>query len=111
MRIAVGFIYVIWTIIYLSPFVPGNDFWYGVDKIVQTAIVGALSLFLSNDERRGEDERLFFSYLHWLSVAGVVYLIACLYYGKEFALYNTPLFAYILGVGFFAFMLHRAIKK
>lgn len=111
MKIAVGFSYVLWMVIYLSPLVPGNEFWYGMDKIMQTAFVGALSYFLQSNKKNTDNERLFFEYLTFLSLANAIYLAFCLYKNTSFAIYNTPIFAYVMGIGFIAFLVHCAINK
>jgi hypothetical protein len=111
MKIAAGFLYVLWTVVYLSPAVPGNAYWYAADKVVQTAFVGVLAYFLEQAKGNSENERLFFTYLKWLSLANAVYIAICAYKNYTFALYNTPIFAYVMGIGFVAFMVHCALLK
>lgn len=110
MKIAAGFIYLLWTVIYLSPFVPGNALWYGLDKAVQSLFVGVLCYFIQ-EQCKNENEKLFFEYVKWLSIASALYLLACMYYGVSFAIFNTPIFAYITGITLIVFMVHCALKK
>ena len=111
MKIAAGFLYVLWNIVYLSPIVPNTKFWHGSDKIMQSLFLSVLCYFIQNYKNNNENERLFFEYLKWLSLANSIYLGFCMGMGKTYALLNTPIFAYILGIGFFTFLLHRALNK
>ena len=111
MKIAVGFLYVLWNVVYLSPLVPGNDLWYGIDKICQLLFVSALCYFIEQNKKLLENERLFFEYLKWISLANGIYTGFCMYKDLTFVIYNTPIFAYIMAVGFLAFLIHCAINK
>lgn len=111
MRIFAGFIYIVWNIVYLSPFIPGTALWFGLDKIMHCLLVGTLCYFLQQDDGLKYSEKLFFEYLTFLSIANGLYLGYCIYADKTFKLYNTPLFAYILGIGFVVFLFHCAYKK
>lgn len=111
MKIAAGFLYVIWTIIYLSPLVPGKPIWYAIDRDIQILFIGILCYFLYKSRENTDEESLFFLYLAALCVFGGIYLLACLFLGVSFAIYNTPVFAYITGITLIVFMVHCALKK
>jgi hypothetical protein len=111
MKIAVGFIYVLWNIVYLSPIIPNTRFWHGSDKIAQSLFLSCLCYFIQEYIRHNQNERLFFEYLKWLTFANSTYLSFCLIKDKTFAIYNTPIFAYILALGFIAFLIHCALNN
>lgn len=104
MRIAVCFLYVLLQIFYLLPILPETRGSYAFGIIIHIAFVG----FLLWDLERGEEytlrERLFFQLTKYLSVANCIYLVLCAYYDTKFAVLNTPIFAYILGIGFVVLM-------
>lgn len=111
MKIAVGFLYMLWMVIYLSPIIPGTNLWFGIDKTVQTLFLGMLCYFLENSKGHSYEERLFFNYLKWISWANALYLAICLWKDLTFKIYNTPIFAYVMGIGFIAFLIHCAKNK
>lgn len=110
--IAVCFLYVLAQILYLSPYLPSTRFIYAFGIATHVAFVGYLcGLIQRRLEGITEDERLLIQYVKYLCVANVIYLFACAWKETSFAIYNTPLFAYILGIGFVSFLIHCAIKK
>lgn len=58
-----------------------------------------------------EIEKLFFKYVEYLSLANVAYIIICYIRGSDFAIYNTDVFAYIIGVSFVAFALQSVYLR
>jgi len=58
-----------------------------------------------------ENEKLFFIYIKYLSIANCIYIAVCAYKETSFAIYNTDLFAYIMGIGLVVFLIHCAKKK
>lgn len=111
MKIAVGFLYMLWMVIYLSPMIPATPLWFGLDKAVQTLFLGMLCYFLESNKSQTAEERLFFNYLKWISWANTLYLVICIHKDWTFKLYNTPIFAYIMGIGFIVFLIHCAKNK
>ena len=111
MKIAAGLLYMLWTIIYLSPIVPSLPLWSGIDRAVQIIFIGVLCYFLFKGEQNTDDETLFFQYLTAAGIIGGIYTLACILLGVSFALFNTPIFAHIAGISLIGFVIHCAIKK
>lgn len=110
MRIAVSFLYVLFTLIYLV--YGGNTMIWGAFNIcTHIGFVGYLCYLLKDMRVFREEERLFFTYLMWLSVANCIYILFCVIRGTSFAVYNTDIFAYITGIGFVVFLAHCALNK
>lgn len=110
MRVIVCFLYVALTITYLA-FGDSSPFWGGLNIITNIGFVGYLCFLLKDIKVFTEDERLFFTYLQWLSVANCLYIFVCIIKDTSFAIYNTDIFAYIMGIGFVVFMIHCALNK
>lgn len=111
MKVAVCFIYVLMSIIYLSPIADGGRTWGGINLITQLSFIGYLCFLAEGIKQNTEIERLFFSYLKFLSIGNCIYILWCILRGKYWSIYHTDIFAYILGIGFLVFLLHFAIKK
>jgi hypothetical protein len=111
MKICAGFLYMLWTIVYLSPIVPGLPLWSGIDRAVQILFVGVLCYFLFKGKPNTPSETLFFQYLTAAGLIGGLYVLACILFGVSFALFNTPIFAHIAGLTLIGFVVHCAIKK
>lgn len=111
MKTAVLFLYVLCNIIYLSPIASSSMGWGAFNIITHIGFVGYLCYLLSSSMRNSKVEQLFFSYLMWLSVANCIYILFCAFREKNFALYNTDIFAYITGIGFIVFLVHCALNK
>ena len=111
MRAAACFLYILCQIVYLLPVMPSTKIVYAFGICTHIAMVGFMAHMISGIKSFSENERLLFSYVKFLSIANVMYVIACAVKDTSFALYNTPLFAYILGFGFVAFLVHCAINN
>jgi hypothetical protein len=111
MRIAICFVYILLQIVYLLPWLPGVPVVYAFGLITHIAMAGTLFYWLSTVEGFTPNERLFFQYGMALCAANCVYIFACAERGTRFALLNTPLFAYILGIGLISFIVHCGIRK
>lgn len=106
MRKAVYFAYVALSLIYLA-FGDSSIIWGGVNIITQIGFVGFLSHIVQG---RDETERLFLLYIKWLSVVNCGYILVCMFITNKFVvIYNTDLFAYVLGIGFVVFLIHNAL--
>ena len=111
MRVAVCFTYILCQILYLLPFMPSTKPVYAFGIATHIAMVGFMAHLLCGVKGFSENERLLFSYIKYLSIANVMYVFFCAYKGSSFAFYNTPLFAYILGIGFITFLAHCALNN
>lgn len=111
MRFAVCFLYILAQVVYLMPMMPGNRYTYAFNIITHVAMAGYLAGILSVVEGLSENERLMFQYIKFLSIANCIYIAVCAVKNTSFAIYNTPLFAHILGIGFVSFVVHCALKK
>lgn len=111
MRIAFCFLYILLQIVYLLPWLPATPIVHAFGLTTHIAMAGLLFYWLSVIEGFTGDEKLFFEYCTALSVANCVYIIACALKGTSFAIYNTPLFAFILAVACLVFVFHCGIKR
>lgn len=112
MKMAVCFTYVLLSLVYLS--IDDSTFLRisgGVNIITQIGFIGYLSFLMEANKKNDENERLFFSYLKYFSIGNCAYVIACLIFGIDWSIYNTDLMAYLLGIGFVAFLIHLALKR
>lgn len=110
MRIGVYFLYIALTIIYLI-FGDSSVLWGGVNIVSHIGFIGFLCHILSGVKKFSENERLFFSYLKWLSLANCIYIATCIVKDKTFAWHNTDIFAYVMGLGFVVFLVHCSQTK
>jgi hypothetical protein len=108
MKVAVSFLYIVLSILYLTVG-DSSTIWGATNIITQIGFIGYLC-FLLQKSHKGH-EQLFFQYLTGLSIANCGYIIACVIRNKDWILYNTSLFAYILAVGFLVFLFHLALKN
>jgi hypothetical protein len=110
MKIIVLSLYVLITIIYLSPIGDTSRLWKGIDLINHISCLGYLCYLMESHKRNSKAERLFFMYLKFLSIGNAIYIVWCLLRGSYWSIYHTDIFAYILGIGFIAFMFHLPIR-
>lgn len=110
MRVAIGCLYVVLQFIY---FVYGeySYFWGAFNISTHVLFVSYVSYILEGMDSFTEDERLLFSYIKYLSLINFIYIVTCYIREEDFAIYNTPVMGYILGIGFVSFIIHRSIKK
>lgn len=85
-------------------------YWDGINIITHVGFVVYVSYLLERNNSIGSDEQLLFSYVKYLSIGNIMYIITCMVREDYFAIYNTPIVAYILGIGFVSFIIHRALK-
>lgn len=110
-KIAACFLYVVCSIIYLSPIATNTFAWGAFNVITQVAFIGYLSYLQSVAKANTTVERLFYIYLYRLCIVNCIYVLACLWRGKDWSIYNTSVFAYILGVSFLILLIHIAILQ
>lgn len=119
MKNALCFLYVLITVVYLSPVADevivfgdrkyNNMVWGGIYLIANIGLIGALCHWLE-PEHTG-NTKLMFQYLKWLSMANCIYIFICIFREKYVVIHNTGIFAYILAIGFITFLVHCALKK
>lgn len=107
MKIAVCVAYVVLQFVYLS--IGDGRIWGGVNIITHIAFVGYLCHLLHGHVN--ETERLFFSYLKWLSLFSSLYIVACMLRNTYWILYNTSVMALVMGISFMALLITVAIKR
>ena len=110
MKAAVAFIYVFLSILYLS-IGDSTRFWGGVNICTQISFIGWLCYLLESTENNTILERLFFSYLKYLSIANCVYIVWCVLKGTYWSIYHTDVFAYILGISFVVLLMHAGYES
>ncbi len=110
-KTAVCFVYILCSIIYLSPIAEGTRIWYAFNIITQIAFVGYLCYLQSAVKNNSIPERLFFGYLWRLSIANCIYIVICVWKDTYWSIYNTGVFAYILGISFVVLLIHIAIEQ
>lgn len=99
------------NLIYLSPMATNTFAWGAFNIISQIGFIGYLSFLQSGCRANTKVERLFYTYLYRVCIVNCVYVLACLFRGKDWSIYNTSVFAYILGVSFLVLLIHSAILK
>lgn len=109
-NIAACFLYVLCSIIYLH-FGEKTRAWGGFNIFTQFAFIGYLCYLAEQNLRSTEFERLFFCYLKYLSVINCIYIVACVLKGRYWSIYNTDIFAYILGISVVVLLVHFAYIK
>lgn len=120
MRVAVIFFYMLMTIIYLSPIsdliylAPAEDrgrTWGGINIMTHMAMIGYLCYLLEDLKYLAKAEQLFFTYLKFISIANCIYIVWCILKGSRFSMLHTDTMAWIMGIGFIAFLVHNALRK
>lgn len=109
MRIAICFLYLFLSILYLSPVADSSRLWGAINIVTQISFIGYLAYELQMVTRG--DENLMFQYIKWLSIINCVYITVCLIKDKYWVYHNTGLFAYIAAIGLVVFLVHCALKK
>lgn len=110
MKIAVCFLYVLLSVLYLSIGDSSRE-WGAVNIITQIGFIGYLCYLAEQSKRNSVFERLFFGYMKYLSIANCIYIIWCVFKGAYWSIYNTDVFAYILGISFVILLIHVAILQ
>lgn len=108
MKIAACFLYILCNMLYLV-FGDDSPAWGGFHLNTHVLFISFTTWQLW-DKFKG-NERLFLQYVTFLSLADALYTTVCVFKDKYWVLYNTNIFAYILGIGFLVFLLHCALKN
>lgn len=111
MKTAFCFLFVLLNVIYLTPIADNGRIWGGINLITLYAFIGYICMLVDKIKTLSENERLFFEYVKWMSWANCPYILVCMIIGKGFGIMHTDLFAYIIGVGFVAFLIHCALNN
>ena len=116
---AACFLYVLITIVYLSPIADyiivfgdkkyNNMVWGGIYLIANMGLISFLC-HLAEYKQKG-NELLALQYLKFLCLANCAYIIYCIFREKYVVIYQTGVFAYVMGLGFLSFLVHCAIRK
>lgn len=110
MKIAVSFLYVLLSILYLS-IGDSSRMWGGINLITHLAFIGWLCYLMEDNINNTVMERLFFSYLKYLSIANCVYIVWCVLNSTYWSIYHTDIFAYILGISFAVLLIHAGYES
>lgn len=105
------FLYVIINVIYLSPIADAGRIWGGIQLITHIGFIGYLCYEMQKKEKPNSIERFSFQYATWFSFSNCVYIVACIFNTKPWAVYNTEVFSAIVAVGFLVFIIYCAFKK
>lgn len=111
MKVAIVFLYLFLTLIYITPIADNGRMWGGINLITQFGFIGYLSYLLSINQLDKEIHKLFFSYVWRVSVANCFYILACMVMGKNWSYLHTDIFAYILGITFIVLLIHSGFHK
>ena len=107
MKTAICFLYVLFLLVYfILDYSRVSGLLY---TTTQSLLIGYLAYSLS--ERLDYHEELILKAVAYLSLANFTYTIICFINGKEFAMYNTDVFAYIAGISFVYILTHIAYIK
>lgn len=110
MKIAAIFMYLLFCILYLSIGDSSRE-WGGFNICTQLGFIGYLSFLMESNKKNTEIERLFFSYIKYLSIANCIYIVWCVFRGSYWSIYHTDVFAYILGICSIIMFLHAGINN
>lgn len=107
MRVAVCIAYIVFIFLY---------FLIGETKIWCTSYICVLTIgvaFTIHEQKYNHTavERQFFDYVKYVAIADCLYTIACHINGRNFALYNNDVFAYLMAIGMCVMLVHFAVKK
>lgn len=111
MKSVVCFLFVLLNVIYLTPIADNGRMWGGINLITLYGFIGYLCLLVDKIKALNKNERLFFEYVKWMSWANCPYILVCIIRGKGYGLLHTDIFAYIIGIGFIAFLIHCALNN
>ena len=109
MRAAVCFLYVGTLFIYFV--FDFGKYWGDVYLQSQCLMVGYLASVLSVQRSFKEYERLLFKFVSYIAFTDAAYTLVCMFKGSDFAIYNTNVFAYIIGISLVVLLVHIAVNK
>lgn len=92
--------------------------WSGFYTVLHLLMVSALCKFEADIINNGDEKRLFFNYISYLSLGNAIYASICSVKnhldgkpGAQWVIFHTDLSAWIIGLGFGIFLVHLALKK
>jgi len=88
-----------------------GGYWNDIYLQAQALMVAFLSYTLYKRKSILEHERLLFKFIAWIAVADSAYTFVCMFRGKDFAIHNTNVFAYIIGFSVVVLLGHIAYNK
>lgn len=110
MRIAVLCTYILLSFTYLT-FGCNTKEWGALNIITHIGFIGYLCYLLEQVRLFPYSERLFFTYLKYLSIINCIYIVWCVFRGDSWSIYHTDVFAYILGICSAIFFMHIGFTK
>lgn len=110
MKIALSFLYIVFTLIYLR-YADGGYHWGAFGKMTLLLFLAGLCFFVIEGKPNTENEKLFLKFAALASIARAVYSGYCGFIDEDgFVIYNTDVFQFGLGLFFGAFILYIAYK-
>lgn len=110
MKSAVCFSYLFLCLAYLL-FGDSSIIWGGINIITQTAFIGFISYFLKSTKTIQSHEIIIFDYVMWLSIVNSFYIAICMFRNKFWVIYQTDIFAYIMGITIVVLLGHIGYNK
>lgn len=83
-------------------------FWGGLFILNMYLFVAFMSWIVEG--YLNEKDKLFFTYIKFISLAQAIYVITCYFMGRTWSLFHKDITATIIGIGFATFLLHTAFK-
>jgi len=88
-----------------------GKYWGDIYLQLQSLMIACLAYLQSLSVRNTEHERLLFGSIKYIAIADSLYTLACMINGKDFAIYNTNVFAYVMGISIVVILVHIAYDK
>lgn len=108
MRAVTCFLYVVSIIVYYR-FMPSTRFAFGFNIVTQLLFTAIICIYATLNGKANKRDKLLLYYVAALSVGRAVYTSFCVYKDKEWVLYYTDVFVFIMCVTFGLFLISLAL--
>jgi len=110
MRSAVFFTYLLSQIVYLI-FTDGSRAWGGFNLISHMLFASFICYLAQGSKLVDKKERLLLHFMRYYLCANSAYTLVCIFTDSYWSIYQTDIFAYILGISFVVLMVHIGYNK
>lgn len=109
LKVGASFLYVVMTIVYAS-YAKSTMLWYGFGQLTLLLFIVVLCLFVIDNKRNTEIERLLLKYVTFMTLCRALYTVYCVFYEDKIVIYNTDVFRFVVTVTFLILIYHIALK-
>ena len=110
MKAHILFAYFIFQIIYLIH-TDGGRAWCGFNLASHMLLIAYLCHLVQGIKSLSEKDKLIFTFAKYALFANSVYTIVCVFMDSYWAIYQTDIFAYIIGISLVVLLVHIAVNK